>query len=88
MGGFIMQTNALKNETKMFKAGNSWNFRVTSKDRKALDADQNTVFEKIIDPNGEKIIFKKMKSVDPSLDSFMDKFYQKHGDLMKELEDK
>ena len=80
-----MYNNALKNETKMFKAGNSWNFRVTSKDRKALDADQNTIFEKIIDPNGEKITFKKMEAVDPSLDSFMDKFYQEHGDLMEVL---
>lgn len=56
-----MYNNALKNKTKLFKAGNSWNFRVTSKDRKALDADQNTIFEKIIDPNGQKIIFKKWK---------------------------
>ena len=83
-----MYNNALKNKTKLFKAGNSWNFRVTSKDRKALYADQNTIFEKIIDPNGQKIIFKKMEAVDPSLDSFMDTFYQEHGDLMKELEDK
>ncbi len=29
-----------------------------------------------------------MEAVDPSLDSFMDTFYQEHGDLMKELEDK
>ena len=78
----------MKSETKMFKAGNSWNFRVTSKDRKALGADQNTIFEKIIDPNGERIIFKKMDAIDPSLDSFMEDFYKKHGDLMKELEDK
>ncbi len=52
-----MYNNALKNKTKLFKAGNSWNFRVTSKDRKALDADQNTIFEKIIDPNGHIFIF-------------------------------
>lgn len=58
------------------------------KDREALKADQNTVFEKIIDPNGKNIIFQKMDSVDPSLDNFMDKFYQEHGELMKELEDK
>ena len=78
----------LKNETKMFKAGNSWSFRVTSKDKKALNADQNTVFEKIIDPNGDKITFKKLETVDRSLDTFIDNFYQEHGDLMKELEDK
>lgn len=81
-------TKALKNETKMFKAGNSWSFRVTSKDRKALKADKNTRFEKIIDPNGDKITFKKLEAVDPSLNAFMDNFYQKHGDLMKELENK
>lgn len=81
-----MKQHILKNETKMFKAGNSWSFRVTSQDRKALHADKNTVFEKIIDPNGQEITFKKMAAVDPSLESFMDKFYQKHGDLMHKLE--
>lgn len=81
-------SKALKNETKMFKAGNSWGFRVTSKDKKILNADKNTKFEKIIDPNGDKITFKKLDAVDPSLNEFMDDFYQKHGDLMKELENK
>lgn len=81
-------SKALKNETKMFKAGNSWAFRVTSKDKKALNADENTKFEKIIDPNGDKITFKKLDAVDPSLNEFIDNFYQKHGDLMKELENK
>lgn len=83
-----MTNDTLKDETKMFKAGNSWNFRVTSKDRKELQADQNTVFEKIIDPNGKSITFKKMEAVDPDLSDFMDDFYHKHGDLMKELENK
>lgn len=78
----------LKDETRMFKSGNSWGFRVTNKDKKALNADQNTVFEKIIDPNAGKIIFKKLEAVDPSLDKFMDDFYQERGDLMKELEEK
>lgn len=84
----MSSTKALKDETKMFKAGNSWGFRVTSKDKKALGASEDTIFEKIIDPNGDKITFKKLDAVDPSLDSFMYDFYQKHGDLMKELEDK
>lgn len=78
----------LKNETKMFKAGNSWSFRITSKEKKALNATPDTVFEKIVDPNGNTITFKKLDAVDPSIDSFMDDFYKKHGDLMKELEDK
>lgn len=78
----------LKDETRMFKSGNSWGFRVTNKDKKALNADQNTVFEKIIDPNAGKIIFKKLEAVDHSLDKFMDDFYQERGDLMKELEEK
>lgn len=84
-----MRTNkALENETKMFKNGNSWGVRVTSKDRKALKADKNTRFEKIIDPNGDKITFKKLEAVDPSLNAFMNDFYQKHVGLMKELENK
>ena len=78
----------LKDETRMFKSGNSWGFRVASKDKKALNADQNTVFEKIIEPNAGKIIFKKLEAVDSPLDKFMDDFYQERGDLMKELEEK
>lgn len=35
-----------------------------------------------------KITFKKLESVDPDLDMFMDEFYQEHGNLMKKLEDK
>lgn len=40
------------------------------------------------DLNGDKITFKKLETVDPSLDTFMDNFYQEHDDLMKKLEDK
>lgn len=82
-----MKQRPLKNETKMFKAGNSWSFRVTSQDRKALRADKDTIFEKIIDPNGQKITFRKMSAVDPALKGFMDDFYRKHGYLMHKLED-
>lgn len=56
--------------------------------KKALNAEQNTRFEKIMDPNGEQITFKKLNAVDPSLNLFMANFYQKHSDLMKKLEDK
>lgn len=55
---------------------------------KALKADKNRRFDKIIDPNGKKIYSKKLEAVDPSLNTFMNKFYQKHGDLMKELDNK
>lgn len=80
--------NVRKEQTKLFKAGNSWNFRITSKDRKGLKVDQNTIFEKIVDPDKKQIIFKRMDAVDPDLDEFMQEFYSEHGDLMKELEDK
>ncbi|MDB6221040.1 AbrB family transcriptional regulator [Lactobacillus amylovorus] len=75
-------------EVQLFKSGNSWSFRVTSKDRKELNADKDTVFEKIVDPDKKQIIFRRMDAVDPDLDEFMQKFYSEHGDLMKALEDK
>lgn len=75
-------------EVQLFKSGNSWSFRVTSKDRKELNADKDTVFEKIVDPDKKQIIFRRMDAVDPDLDEFMQEFYSEHGDLMKALEDK
>ena len=75
-------------EVQLFKSGNSWSFRVTSKYRKELNADKDTVFEKIVDPDKKQIIFRRMDAVDPDLDEFMQEFYSEHGDLMKALEDK
>ena len=75
-------------EVQLFKSGNSWRYRVTSKDRKELNADKDTVFEKIVDPDKKQIIFRRMDAVDPDLDEFMQEFYSEHGDLMKALEDK
>lgn len=75
-------------DVQLFKSGNSWSFRVTSKDRKELNADKDTVFEKIVDPDKKQIIFRRMDAVDPDLDEFMQEFYSEHGDLMKALEDK
>lgn len=75
-------------EVQLFKSGNSWSFRVTSKDRKELNADKDTVFEKIVDPDKKQIIFRRMDAVDPDLDEFMQELYSEHGDLMKALEDK
>lgn len=75
------------NGVQLFKSGNSWSFRVTSKDRKELNADKDTLFEKIVDPDGQQITFRKLDAVDPDLEDFMQDFYSKHGDLMKKLEE-
>ena len=77
----------MSREVQLFKSGNSWNFRVTSKDRKELNADKDTIFEKIVDPDKKQIIFKRMDAVDPYLEEFMQDFYSEHGDLMKRLEE-
>ena len=77
----------ISNEVKLFKSGNSWNFRVTSKDRKELNADKDTKFEKIVDPDRKQIIFKRMDAVDPCLEDFMNDFYDEHHALMKKLEE-
>lgn len=78
---------AIAREVHLFKSGNSWNFRITKKDREELNADKDTVFEKIIDPDGQKITFRKLDAVDPDLEDFMHDFYSKHGELMKKLEE-
>lgn len=77
----------MSREVQLFKSGNSWSFRVTSKDRKELNADKDTLFEKIVDPDGQQITFRKLDAVDPDLEDFMQDFYSKHGDLMKKLEE-
>lgn len=77
----------MSREVQLFKSGNSWNFRITSKDRKELNADKDTIFEKIVDPDKKQIIFKRMDAVDPDLEEFMQDFYSEHGDLMKRLEE-
>lgn len=82
-----MKDMSISNEVRLFKAGNSWNFRVTSQDRKELSADKDTVFEKIVDPDGQQITFRKLDAVDPELEQFMHDFYSKHGELMKKLEE-
>ena len=77
----------MSREVQLFKSGNSWNFRVTSKDRKELNADKDTIFDKIVDAEKKKMIFKRMDDVDPDLEEFMQDFYSEHGDLMKRLEE-
>lgn len=77
----------MSKEVQLFKSGNSWSFRVTSKDRKELNADKDTIFEKIVDPDKKQIIFKRMDAVDPDLEEFMQDFYSEHEDLMKRLEE-
>lgn len=75
-------------QTKMFKVGNSYGLRVSKKDRELLKADGNTIFEKKISPDGNTITFTKVDAIHPELDNFIDDFYAKNGDLMKDLEDK
>ena len=83
----IMEKESIKNEVQLFKSGNSWSFRVTSKDRKELNATKDTMFEKIVDPDKKEIIFKRMDAVDPDLEDFMHYFYSEHDELMRRLEE-
>ncbi|MCT3585354.1 AbrB family transcriptional regulator [Lactobacillus amylovorus] len=83
----MMEKESIKNEVQLFKSGNSWSFRVTSKDRKELNATKDTMFEKIVDPDKKEIIFKRMDAVDPDLEDFMHDFYNEHDELMRRLEE-
>ena len=82
-----MEKESIKNKVQLFKSGNSWSFRVTSKDRKELNAAKDTMFEKIVDPDKKEIIFKRMDAVDPDLEDFMHDFYSEHDELMRRLEE-
>ncbi|MGQ5710045.1 AbrB family transcriptional regulator [Lactobacillus sp. PSON] len=82
-----MAENTLE-KTKMFKAGNSYALRLTKEDRKLLHADNNTIFEKKVSADGNTITFSKLEAVHPELDNFINDFYAKNSDLMRDLETK
>lgn len=71
---------------KPFKSGNSLAIRITKKDSELLGLTEDTIFDKVISPDGKSITFKKKEAVPKKLDQFIDDFYQKNGELMTELE--
>ncbi|AUI80016.1 MULTISPECIES: AbrB family transcriptional regulator [Lactiplantibacillus] len=72
---------------KMFKNGNSFAFRVSKKDREALNATSETSFEKIVSPDGREITFRKVADEQTDLLAMADHILDQHGDLLKRLED-
>ncbi len=72
---------------KMFKNGNSFAFRVSKKDREALNATSETSFEKIVSPDGREITFRKVAGEQTDLLAMADHILDQHGDLLKRLED-
>ncbi|MDF7682837.1 AbrB family transcriptional regulator [Lactobacillus sp. ESL0679] len=75
----------LTKETKLFKTGNSWVFRVLKQDKEFLHADSNTRFKKTISPDGRQITFTKIEEADPNLMKYIEKQYKKHQPLMERL---
>ncbi|HAT54393.1 MAG TPA: AbrB family transcriptional regulator [Lactobacillus sp.] len=75
------------NETSLFKAGNSLAFRVTTSDRKALKADESTVFEKKVSSDGSQITFSKVEPINPKLKKAYMNFAKDNKELLSELRD-
>ncbi|MFC6322610.1 AbrB/MazE/SpoVT family DNA-binding domain-containing protein [Companilactobacillus baiquanensis] len=75
----------LNKEVKMFKNGNSYAFRISKNDREFLNVDENTIFEKIISPDGKEVTFKKIEKVRPEVLKMTNDFYDKNEELMKRL---
>ncbi|AZR15919.1 AbrB family transcriptional regulator [Lactobacillus crispatus] len=78
----------LQDTTKVFKAGNSLSVRLTKQDLTKFHVEDGTVLEKEYDPNGKKITFKIVDSINPNLDNFIDQFYEENKELTRELENK
>ena len=63
----MINPEKLNKEVKMFKNGNSYAFRISKNDREFLNVDENTIFEKIISPDGKEVTFKKIEKVRPEV---------------------
>jgi len=63
---------------ELFKNGNSYALQVTKKDCELLDADTNTQFEKIISPDGQEIIFRKIKAARPNIIEIANDLFDEH----------
>lgn len=81
----MINPEKLNKEVKMFKNGNSYAFRISKNDREFLNVDENTIFEKIISPDGKEVTFKKIEKVRPEVLKMTNDFYDKNEELMKRL---
>lgn len=82
----LINSEDLNQEVKLFKDGNSYAFKLSQKDREFLNADDNTLFEKIISPDGKEVTFRKIEKIRPNIIETADKLFDKNTDLMKRLE--
>ncbi|BDR57147.1 AbrB family transcriptional regulator [Xylocopilactobacillus apis] len=69
---------------KPFKIGDSLYLRISEKDCKLLGLYENTLLKKEISADGKSITFSKENDID----KFINQFYQYHGELMTDLENK
>ncbi|WP_304056006.1 AbrB family transcriptional regulator [Levilactobacillus namurensis] len=81
----MAKTNATN--VRLFKNGKLCAFRISKKDREALEATSKTKFKKKVSDDGHEIIFRKIEPNQADLMTVSNRLLDKHGDLLKRLED-
>lgn len=83
----MLDSTKLQGEAKMFKSGNSYGLRLTKKDKELLHADTDTIFEKVISPDGSTITYRKKPQVNPAFLDAAKAYYHKNESMMERLKD-
>jgi len=82
----MINPEKLNGPVKLFKNGNSYAFRLSKKDREFLEVSSDTMFEKIISPDGKEVTFRKIENIRPNILEAANEIFDEHKDLMKRLE--
>lgn len=77
----------LRNNSKFFKAGNSFGLRLTKKDKEKMNAHVGDVYEKSISSDGRIITFKKRENIKPDTQKMINEIFNEDADLLNALKD-
>jgi len=83
----MIDPEKLNGPVKLFESGDSYAFRLSKSDCEFLGADGETVFEKILSPDGKEVTFRKVEQVRTTVLEAANGLFDEHEDLMKRLED-
>ena len=73
--------------SKFFKAGNSFGLRLTKKDKQRMNAEPGDEYEKTISRDGKTIMFKKKENISAEMKSRIDRRFGENRELMDRLND-
>ncbi|MFD1455509.1 AbrB family transcriptional regulator [Levilactobacillus lanxiensis] len=83
----MIDPEMLNGPVKLFRNGNSYAFQLSKSDCEFFGVDGETVFEKIISPDGKKVTFRKVEQVRMTVLEAANGLFDEHEGLMKRLED-